>query len=173
MRAGPMTPHLLPYTPDRDAYRLLGVPASASTEEINAACRRLARTFHPDRNASGRATQEMQVVNVVRRVMTDPSARAQYDWERRRFHQELIRPTVAQLHAWPASAAAAPGTTRVSAPMPEPRRSIAERYLRAGLLGLRAAIGGLAPARCRICRTVISAEDQFCAACGTPRLTGG
>ncbi|MEO6579378.1 MAG: hypothetical protein ABIO99_10845 [Candidatus Limnocylindria bacterium] len=42
-----MTPRLLPYTPERDVYRLLDVPSSASLDEISAACRRLARTFHP------------------------------------------------------------------------------------------------------------------------------
>jgi curved DNA-binding protein CbpA len=156
-----MTPRLLPYSPERDVYRLLGVPSSASAEEIQAACRRLARTFHPDRNGSSRATQEMQVVNDVRRVMTDPEWRARYDWERRRFHEELMRPTPAQLHAW--------------APIDlSPRRpSPAGRYLRAGLLGLRAAIAGLTPTRCRTCRTVVGGDDTYCAACGTPRLTGG
>jgi curved DNA-binding protein CbpA len=156
-----MTPRLLPYTPERDAYRLLGVPPTASPDEIQAACRRLARTFHPDRNASMRATQEMQVVNDVRRALTDPEERARYDWERRRFLDELMRPTPAQLHAW------APITAV------ETRRSPVSRYLRAGLLGMRAAISGLSPSRCRGCRTVIGADDTYCAACGTPRLTGG
>src|SRR5574338_260923 len=82
---------LLPYTPERDVYRLLGVPSSASSDEILAACRRLARTFHPDRNASVRANQEMQVVNAVRRVMTDPGSRAAYDRERARFHATRAR----------------------------------------------------------------------------------
>jgi curved DNA-binding protein CbpA len=162
MPAGPMTPRLLPYSPERDVYRLLGVPATASIEEVQAACRRLARTFHPDRNDSARATAEMQVVNVVRRVMTDPDERARYDRERRRFHEELVRPGPARLHA------RAPAGTRPD------RRSPTARYLRAGLLGLRATLAGLAPSRCRICRTVIETDDDmYCAACGTPRLTGG
>ena len=156
-----MTPRFLPYTPDRDAYRLLGVAPTASSDEIHAACRRLARTFHPDRNASLRATQEMQVVNDVRRLMTDPETRALYDRERRRFHQELMRPTAAQVVAWPSMS---PGPTR-----PSPFR----RYLRATVIGMRAAIGGLTPTRCPGCRTMLPSEDAYCAACGTPRLTGG
>lgn len=161
MPFGHMTPRLLPYSPDRDVYRLLGVSSAASSAEISAACRRLARTFHPDRNGSQRATEEMQVVNVVRQVMTDPDARARYDHERRRFHRELMRPRAAELQAW------APAETRPYRP------SSTGRYLRAGLLGLRAAVAGLAPSRCRGCRTVIESEDTYCAACGTPRLTGG
>lgn len=156
-----MTPRLLPYTPERDAYRLLGVPPTASSDEIQAACRRLARTFHPDRNASMRATQEMQVVNDVRRVMTDPDARAHYDWERRRFHEELMRPTPARFHSWP---------PLISEPAPP---SPAARYLRAAWLGMRATLVGLVPSRCRACRAVIAGDDIYCAACGTPRLTGG
>ena len=156
-----MNLRLLPYAPERDAYRLLGVPSTATDVEINAACRRLARTFHPDRNRSTRATQEMQVVNVVRRVMTDPDERARYDRERRRFHEELVRPTPGQLHAWPPIAAD-----------PTPPSPLA-RYLVAALAGLREALGDLAPARCRGCRTVMISEDVYCAACGTRRLTGG
>lgn len=161
MRRGPMHQTLLPYTPDRDVYRLLGVPSSASTDEITAACRRLARTFHPDRNASMRATAEMQVVNAVRQVMSDPEARADYDRERFRFHAVMVRLTEPRLRSWP--------PLHLEAPRPSPFG----RYLRAAMVGLRAAVTELAPARCRICRTVISGEDAYCAACGTPLLTGG
>ena len=89
---------LLPYTPDRDVYRLLGIPATASSDEISAACRRLARTFHPDRNRSQRATQEMQVVNAVRRTMTDPELRGRWESELA-VMRDRIRTTRQQLRA--------------------------------------------------------------------------
>jgi rRNA maturation endonuclease Nob1 len=46
-------------------------------------------------------------------------------------------------------------------------------YVRAALIGVRATLVELLPARCQRCRIVISGEDTFCAACGTPLLTGG
>ena len=154
-----MTPRLLPYSPERDVYRLLGVPSTASAEEIGAACRRLARTFHPDLNRSGRATEEMQVVNTVRRVLTDPEWRAVYDRERHRFHAELGRPSFSTMHAWPSID---------DRPVQQPVR----RYLRAAMAGVRAAVLSLAPPRCRGCRTVVTGGDAYCVACGTPLLPG-
>jgi curved DNA-binding protein CbpA len=156
-----MNPRLLPYTPERDVYRLLGVPSSASIDEITAACRRLSRTFHPDRNQSGRATEEMQVVNAVRQVMSDPEWRALYDRERHRFHAAMARPSEPMLHAWP------PIETRSARPSP------VGRYLRAAFIGLRAVAVGLAPPRCLGCRIVVTNGDAYCAACGTPLLPGG
>jgi curved DNA-binding protein CbpA len=157
---------LLPYSPERDVYRLLGVPSTASIDEVNAACRRLARTFHPDRNESMRATAEMQVVNAVRQVMSDPRARAIYDRERYRFHARRARP------APPRAGASVPLQVVVPAARAEGRSAI-ERYVRGLVAGARAVLESLAPARCRGCRTVISGDDAYCAACGTPLLTGG
>ena len=157
---------LLPYSPQRDVYRLLGVPSNASTEEISAACRRLARTFHPDRNMSERATAEMQVVNAVRTVMSDPRARAIYDRERYRFQTQVtVRPAPARPPVRPIAPVPAPALERVASPF--------GRYVRAALIGLQAVARSLAPARCRGCRTVITGDDAYCAACGTPLLTGG
>ncbi len=155
-----MTPRLLPYTPERDIYRLLGVPASASGDEIGAACRRLARTFHPDLNESGRATEEMQVVNTVRQVMTDPEWRAIYDRERYRFHAAMSRPTEGMIHSWP--------------PMEvhRPRSRPLTRYFRAAVVGVGAALLSLAPPRCRGCRAVATNGDAYCITCGTPLLEG-
>jgi len=153
---------LLPYTPERDVYRLLGVPSSASTDEITAACRRLARTFHPDYNPSARATAEMQVVNTVRKVLTDPDTRALYDRERQRFHASLARPSW-RLEPIDFSPARRRGGATPSMAV----------YLRAALIGMRATVVELLPSRCQRCRIVISGDDKFCAACGTPLLTGG
>lgn len=151
---------LLPYTPERDVYRLLGIPASASADEIVAACRRLARTFHPDRNASMRATQEMQIVNAVRRTMTDPEQRARYDRERWRFHAEVARSAIPAERAWE--------PLRLDPPR---RPAVTRRYARATVAGLRAALRALLPPRCRTCRAVIAGEDAYCLACGTPLLS--
>lgn len=161
MCRGPMTARLLPYTPERDVYRLLGIPATASADEISAACRRLARTFHPDLNQSGRATEEMQVVNTVRQVLTDPEWRATYDRERHRFHAALSRPTDGMLHSWP------PHVAQRSRPNPF------GRYLRAAGVGVGAALLSLAPPRCRGCRAVVVNGDAYCITCGTPLLGGG
>ncbi|MEA2650648.1 MAG: curved DNA-binding protein [Chloroflexota bacterium] len=157
-----MTPRLLPYSPERDVYRLLGVPSSASIDEISAACRRLARTFHPDLNESGRATEEMQVVNVVRQVMSDPEWRATYDRERYRFHAAMSQPSEPMLHAWP------PISIRPAGP-----RNRLTRYTLATLAAVRVTVAGLTRPRCRRCRMVVPDGDAFCVACGTPLLPGG
>lgn len=162
LACGPdMTLRLLPYTPERDVYRLLGVPSTASVDEITVACRRLARTFHPDLNRSGRATEEMQVVNTVRQVLSDPEWRAIYDRERHRFHAAMSRPTEGMIHSWP------PLDVRRSGPRP------VTRYLRAAVIGVGAALLSLAPPRCRGCRAVVPNGDAYCVTCGTPLLGGG
>ena len=157
-----MTPRLLPYSPERDVYRLLGVPSSASLDEISAACRRLARTFHPDLNESGRATEEMQVINVVRQVMSDPEWRATYDRERYRFHAAMSQPSEPMLNAWP------PISVRPAAP-----RNPLTRYVVAAAAAVRVTVAGLMRPRCRRCRMVVPDGDAFCVACGTPLLPGG
>lgn len=153
---------LLPYTPERDVYRLLGVQPSATIDEIGMACRRLALAFHPDHNGSPRATQEMQVVNAVRQVMTDPSRRASYDRERIRFHSRRISRTPAPLPIVPPLV-----PLRL-----EQRPSPIVRYGRALAAALRATAMALVPDRCPLCRFVVDNRYSYCAACGTP-LGGG
>lgn len=149
---------LLPYAPQRDVYRLLGVEPGADRATIADACRRLARTFHPDRNASPRATEEMQVINAVRALLADARSRAEYDHARRTFlaSQAPRRP--------------AHSPTAVLLPRRSPPRGLAwERAARATLRGMLAGVTALAPERCAGCDEPVSAEHRFCGWCGEPR----
>jgi hypothetical protein len=70
----------VPFDPATDYYQLLGVSAGASSEQIQAAYRRLAKAYHPDLNAgSATAAARMARVNVAKSVLLDPQTRAQYD----------------------------------------------------------------------------------------------
>lgn len=150
---------LLPYSPERDVYRLLGIPPNADGDAVVRACRRLTRTFHPDRNASPRATEEMRVINAIRDVMTDPAARAAYDRARLRWHDM-------EAFEREPSPATIPALAGVITPVPPHRPSPAGRYARAAVTGLWAGLRALAPDRCRRCRLVVEAGDAFCPSCG-------
>jgi curved DNA-binding protein CbpA len=158
-----MNPRIYPYSPQRDVYRLLEVHPGAGTDEILVACRRLSRAFHPDTNVSPRATQEMQVINAIRRVLTDPAARAEYDMARLRW---IAAASSAPLPRYPRATVIEPPTRPVAH-----QPSALERYLRAALVGARAAVGALRVPRCGSCRMVVAEGDLFCAACGGRLLT--
>jgi curved DNA-binding protein CbpA len=70
-------------------YEVLGVDASASTEEIRRAFVRLARMHHPDRNATAEpevrriAERRMQLINEAWSVLGDEQRRTIYDHDRR------------------------------------------------------------------------------------------
>lgn len=151
---------LLPYSPERDAYRLLQLSPYAGRDEILAACRRLALAFHPDRNASPRATDEMQVVNAIRAMLTDPRARAEYDWWRLRWHAAERGRVTGQTVGWREAAERRPRW----------RFGPAHRYARAVLLASRATMAALLPERCAGCRMVVGDNDAWCGACGTKLL---
>jgi len=157
-----MHPSLLPYHPERDVYRLLQLDPSATSEEVSVACRRLARTFHPDRNRSPRANEEMGVVNAVRDMLSNPMERAAYDRARSRF-----------LAGWTPGASTARREASAPPVPDEPtgwrRRlpAVVERTLRALVAAFRAALGTLGPTYCPTCGSVAAAEYLFCADCGT------
>jgi curved DNA-binding protein len=64
---------------DRDFYQVLGVPRTASQEEIQRAYRRLARTYHPDVNHDPAAEDRFKDVSEAYDVLSDPQARRRYD----------------------------------------------------------------------------------------------
>ena len=163
-----MTQRFLPYSPDRDVYRLLQVDPAAGSDEIMEAWRRLARTFHPDRNGSYRANEEMQIVIAVRDLMSDPAARAQYDRERRRWMAMPVVPDRAD--RWRTLAGTGESSARALIPANPMslRESRLGRNLAAVGTGLRAFALELLPARCVACRGAIGRADTRCGICGTP-----
>ncbi|HSI93116.1 MAG TPA: J domain-containing protein [Jiangellaceae bacterium] len=67
-----------------DYYALLGVPVTASREEIIRAYRRLARAVHPDVDSHNpQATERFEQLAAAREVLGNPATRAAYDRARR------------------------------------------------------------------------------------------
>ncbi|SFG44448.1 curved DNA-binding protein [Actinopolymorpha cephalotaxi] len=64
---------------DRDFYRILGVPRTATREEIQRAYRRLARENHPDVNKDPGAEDRFKDVSEAYDVLSDPDLRKRYD----------------------------------------------------------------------------------------------
>jgi len=66
-------------TQQQDYYDVLGVPRTASQEEIKKAFRKLAMQYHPDRNKEAGAEARFKEVNEAFEVLSDPEKRAAYD----------------------------------------------------------------------------------------------
>lgn len=64
----------------KDYYQILGLPRSASTEEIRKAYRKLAMQYHPDHNPGNKQSEDrFKEINEAYQVLNDPQKRAHYD----------------------------------------------------------------------------------------------
>jgi len=69
-------------TTPRDYYHILGVPRTASADDIKKAFRRLARQYHPDLHAGAKKAEmekKFKELNEAQEVLTDPDKRKKYD----------------------------------------------------------------------------------------------
>lgn len=69
-------------TTERDYYTVLGIPRSASQDEIKKAYRKLARQYHPDLHSGPRKAQmedKFKELNSAYEVLSEPETRKKYD----------------------------------------------------------------------------------------------
>lgn len=69
----------------KDYYKILGVPTSATSDEVRLAYLNLCKQWHPDVNADADATAKMQDINEAYLILKDPVKRQRYDKEYLRF----------------------------------------------------------------------------------------
>ncbi|MBH0203417.1 MAG: DnaJ domain-containing protein [Nitrospira sp.] len=86
-------------TTPRDYYQVLGLPRSASPDDIKKAYRRLARQYHPDLHAGAKKAEmekKFKELNEAQEVLTDPEKRKKYDqygadWEQAQAFEKASR----------------------------------------------------------------------------------
>ncbi len=81
----------------RDYYEILGMPRTASADEIKSAYRKLALQFHPDRNKDAGAEEKFKEISEAYAVLSDKSKRDKYDqyghegFDQRFTEQDIFR----------------------------------------------------------------------------------
>jgi DnaJ-class molecular chaperone len=73
-------------------YEVFGIPPTATSEDISAAHKALAKMYHPDINSNQDAHEKMTMLNVANEVLSDTTKREKYDNELKQHHQQEQHP---------------------------------------------------------------------------------
>ena len=118
----------------KDYYAVLGVPASATQDEIKKKYRKLAAKHHPDKNPNDpKAAETFKEISEAYQVLGDAEKRKQYDQMRRLGAfggfgggpssagprrpsgvSDLIRPISSSLRTWAISVSIKPGAMQLT-----------------------------------------------------------
>lgn len=79
--SNPSTEQVADNRQQQDYYQVLGVPKDATEKQINAAYKKLALQYHPDRNTEDKEAAEAKFreLNDAYHTLIDPNKRRQYD----------------------------------------------------------------------------------------------
>lgn len=84
----------------KDYYQILEIPLTASKEDIRAAYRRLAKVYHPDKNAGSAAGEEkFKLVNEANEILSNEVLKHEYDEyraEQERWNQKQAEKAAAE-----------------------------------------------------------------------------
>jgi curved DNA-binding protein CbpA len=115
-----------------DPYKILQVDPEAEDEVIQAAYRRLAQKYHPDRSTGQEAIDRMVAINAAWETIGDPKRRASYDIARRAAGGRIAQaggaggtpPRAGQpgSEPWTTQGSRPERPPRSAAPAPEPAR---------------------------------------------------
>jgi DnaJ-class molecular chaperone len=95
-------------TTPRDFYQVLGLPRTASADDIKKAYRRLARQYHPDLHSGSKKTEmekKFKELNEANEVLSDPDKRKKYDqygaqWEQAEAYEKARQQAGNQGFSW-------------------------------------------------------------------------
>ena len=175
-------------TSERDFYQTLGLPRTASADDIKKAYRRLARQFHPDMHSGAKKTEmekKFKEMNQAHEVLSDPEKRKKYDqyggqWEQADAYERARQAAGAQRRG-PAQPSGGEGFSDIFENLfggrgrasgqhgfsssGEDLETEVELSLREVLAGVTKRINLMEPVPCPTCRGTGVVKNRPCQAC--------
>jgi DnaJ-class molecular chaperone len=175
-------------TSERDYYQVLGIPKTASADEIKKAYRRMARQLHPDMHSGAKKTEmekKFKELNEAHEVLSDADKRKKYDqygaqWEQAEAYERARQAAGAQgggqAHSFSGEGFSdifenlfggreRTGHARGFASQGEDLETEAELSLREVLTGVTKRINLMEPSPCLTCKGSGAVRNRPCQAC--------